>query len=56
MSKKKVLAELEDMSDDECVIASNTSSLSITEMQSAFKNPERFVGMHFFNPGEQDAA
>jgi 3-hydroxyacyl-CoA dehydrogenase / enoyl-CoA hydratase / 3-hydroxybutyryl-CoA epimerase len=31
-------------------VASNTSSLSITEMQSAMKNPERLVGMHFFNP------
>lgn len=48
--KKKVLAELEGNVRDNCVIASNTSSLSITEMQKALKHPERFAGMHFFNP------
>jgi 3-hydroxyacyl-CoA dehydrogenase/enoyl-CoA hydratase/3-hydroxybutyryl-CoA epimerase len=48
--KKKVLAELEKQVHDECVIASNTSSLSITEIQKAFARPQRFVGMHFFNP------
>jgi 3-hydroxyacyl-CoA dehydrogenase/enoyl-CoA hydratase/3-hydroxybutyryl-CoA epimerase len=48
--KKKVLSELEDHVRDHCVIASNTSSLSITEMQKALKHPERFAGMHFFNP------
>lgn len=48
--KKKVLAELEGYVSPECVIASNTSSLSISKMQTALKNPERFVGMHFFNP------
>jgi len=35
---------------DHCTIASNTSSLSISEMQTAMKKPERFGGMHFFNP------
>jgi 3-hydroxyacyl-CoA dehydrogenase / enoyl-CoA hydratase / 3-hydroxybutyryl-CoA epimerase len=48
--KKKVLSELEREVEDDCVIASNTSSLSVTEMQSAMKKPERFAGMHFFNP------
>lgn len=48
--KKKVLSELESYVSPECVIASNTSSLSISKMQTALKNPERFVGMHFFNP------
>ncbi len=48
--KQKVLAELEGQVSDTCVIASNTSSLSITEMQTALKNPGRFGGMHFFNP------
>jgi 3-hydroxyacyl-CoA dehydrogenase / enoyl-CoA hydratase / 3-hydroxybutyryl-CoA epimerase len=48
--KKKVLADLENYVRPECVIASNTSSLSITKMQEALKHPERFVGMHFFNP------
>ncbi len=48
--KKSVLKELEGQVRDDCVIASNTSSLSISEMQSAMAKPERFGGMHFFNP------
>ena len=48
--KKKVLQELETKVRPDCIIASNTSSLSITEMQKVLKSPERFVGMHFFNP------
>lgn len=48
--KKKALQELEEQVSDRCVIASNTSSLSITAMQSGLKNPERFGGLHFFNP------
>ncbi len=48
--KKKVLAELENHVRDEAFIASNTSSLSIGEMGRALRHPERFVGMHFFNP------
>jgi 3-hydroxyacyl-CoA dehydrogenase / enoyl-CoA hydratase / 3-hydroxybutyryl-CoA epimerase len=48
--KKKVFAELEDHVRPDCIIASNTSSLCVTEMATALKKPERFVGMHFFNP------
>jgi 3-hydroxyacyl-CoA dehydrogenase/enoyl-CoA hydratase/3-hydroxybutyryl-CoA epimerase len=48
--KKKVFQELETQISPDCVVASNTSSLSITKMQEVFKKPERFVGMHFFNP------
>ncbi len=48
--KKKVLAEAEGQVSDTCLIASNTSSLSITEMSTALRLPERFLGMHFFNP------
>ena len=48
--KKAVLAEVEGKVSVEVLLASNTSSLSITEMSSALKRPERFVGMHFFNP------
>lgn len=48
--KQNVFRELENHISDDCVIASNTSSLSITEMQSVLKHPERFAGMHFFNP------
>ncbi len=48
--KKKVLAETENYISENCVLASNTSSLSITEMQSACKRPENVAGFHFFNP------
>jgi len=48
--KKKVFAELEEKIRPDTLICSNTSALSITEMQSDLKHPERFVGMHFFNP------
>jgi 3-hydroxyacyl-CoA dehydrogenase/enoyl-CoA hydratase/3-hydroxybutyryl-CoA epimerase len=48
--KKKVLAEVEKAVAPDALLASNTSSLSITEMAGALAKPERFVGMHFFNP------
>ena len=48
--KKKLLAEVEAQISKDAVIASNTSSLSISEMAGALQNPERFAGMHFFNP------
>lgn len=48
--KKKVLQELEREVREDTVIGSNTSSLSITEMASALQRPERFCGLHFFNP------
>ncbi|MGW0044293.1 3-hydroxyacyl-CoA dehydrogenase NAD-binding domain-containing protein [Rhodococcus sp. NPDC003348] len=48
--KKKVFAELEEHVAPETVLATNTSSLSITEMASDLKHPERVVGFHFFNP------
>ena len=48
--KKSVLAETEDHVSDDCILATNTSSLSVTEMATALRRPERFCGMHFFNP------
>lgn len=48
--KKRILAEAESRVKKDTVIASNTSSLSISEMASDLQNPERFAGMHFFNP------
>ena len=48
--KKKVLAEVEKRVSAETIIASNTSSLSITDLSGALKRPERFLGLHFFNP------
>lgn len=49
-AKKSVLAEVEKAISPDTVICSNTSALSITEMASVLEHPERFVGMHFFNP------
>lgn len=48
--KKSVIAELDRILPENAIIASNTSSLSISEMASASRRPERVVGMHFFNP------
>ncbi len=48
--KKKVIAEISPNLNRNCILASNTSSLSITEMAKASKSPENFIGMHFFNP------
>lgn len=48
--KKKVFAELDKVTRPDAVLASNTSSLSVTEMATAVKDPGRVVGMHFFNP------
>jgi len=48
--KRELYTELDRMCSPEVVFASNTSSLSITEMANATKRPDRVVGMHFFNP------
>ena len=48
--KKEVFAALEKVVSPECVLATNTSSLSVTEMGADLEHPERVVGMHFFNP------
>ncbi len=48
--KKSVLAELEAIVSKETILASNTSTISITELATATKHPERVCGMHFFNP------
>ena len=48
--KKKVYAELEAICKPDCVFGSNTSSISITDMASATKRTDKFIGMHFFNP------
>ena len=48
--KKKVLKELESKVEDDTIICSNTSSLRIQDMAEALEKPERFIGMHFFNP------
>jgi 3-hydroxyacyl-CoA dehydrogenase len=48
--KQQVFGALEDIVSDECVLATNTSSLSVTEMARELQAPERVVGLHFFNP------
>jgi 3-hydroxybutyryl-CoA dehydrogenase len=48
--KKKVVSDLESLVSKTCIIASNTSSLSITELASSCSVPERIIGIHFFNP------
>lgn len=48
--KQKVFSELETYVSEDCIIASNTSSLSIASIAASLKNPERCVGIHFFNP------
>jgi 3-hydroxyacyl-CoA dehydrogenase / enoyl-CoA hydratase / 3-hydroxybutyryl-CoA epimerase len=48
--KQQVLRETETHVRDDCVLTTNTSSLSVTTMQSVLERPDRFAGMHFFNP------
>jgi 3-hydroxyacyl-CoA dehydrogenase/enoyl-CoA hydratase/carnithine racemase len=48
--KKQVFAEVEAIVSDSCILATNTSSLSVTAMAEDLKHPERLVGFHFFNP------
>lgn len=48
--KKAVFAEVEKHVTDDCLLTSNTSSLSVEEMATAVERPERFAGLHFFNP------
>ena len=48
--KKDVYGDLEEFAPDEAIFATNTSSLSITELSEVTERPEQFCGMHFFNP------
>ena len=48
--KTEVFKKLEDIVSEKCVIASNTSSISITSLSAELQKPERFIGIHFFNP------
>ena len=48
--KKDMFQKIENLVSDMCIIATNTSSISITSIASACKRPERVIGMHFFNP------
>ncbi len=48
--KKKVFEQVESIVSEDCIIASNTSSLSITSLAAGLQKPSRFLGIHFFNP------
>jgi 3-hydroxybutyryl-CoA dehydrogenase len=48
--KQEVFADVEEATDDDTIIASNTSSLSVTEIVSVLDRPDRAIGLHFFNP------
>jgi len=48
--KKKIFAELDEICKPEAILATNTSSLSITEIAAATNRPNKVIGMHFFNP------
>ncbi|MEC7363436.1 MAG: 3-hydroxyacyl-CoA dehydrogenase family protein, partial [Actinomycetota bacterium] len=48
--KKEVFAAIEDVVSETCILATNTSSLSVTAMAADLRHPERVVGFHFFNP------
>ncbi|MFM6832085.1 MAG: 3-hydroxyacyl-CoA dehydrogenase family protein, partial [Novosphingobium sp.] len=48
--KQTLFAQLEEQMRDDAIIASNTSSLSIARLAGGLRRPERFIGMHFFNP------
>lgn len=49
-TKHIIFEELQKYAKDDAILATNTSSLSITEIASKIKNPEKVIGMHFFNP------
>jgi len=49
-AKHAVFSAMEEVVDQNCILASNTSSLSIASIGAALKNPKRIIGIHFFNP------
>ncbi len=48
--KRRVFGDLEEIVDGDAILASNTSSISITSIGNGLRNPERLIGMHYFNP------
>ena len=49
-AKRALFAELEDIVTPDCILVSNTSSMSVTTIGAKLKTPQRFAGFHFFNP------
>ena len=54
--KRELFGRLAEVVGEGCVLATNTSSLSVTELAAGVAGPERVVGMHFFNPAARDEA
>ncbi|MCG2792946.1 MAG: 3-hydroxybutyryl-CoA dehydrogenase [Weeksellaceae bacterium] len=48
--KLKIFAQMDDLAPENCILATNTSSISITQIAAATKRPEKVIGMHFMNP------
>ncbi|WP_315834401.1 3-hydroxybutyryl-CoA dehydrogenase [Bradyrhizobium prioriisuperbiae] len=48
--KQTILKEMESIASPSCIIATNTSSVSVTKLAATLSKPDRFIGMHFFNP------
>ncbi len=48
--KKELFTRLEAINSESCILTTNTSSIPVTQIASALKNPQRFAGLHFFNP------
>jgi 3-hydroxybutyryl-CoA dehydrogenase len=48
--KQKIFLEIEKLNDKECILATNTSSIPVTRIGAVLKHPNRFAGLHFFNP------
>ena len=49
-AKRSVFTTLDDLVREDCILATNTSSLSVSSIAAGVKNPERLIGLHFFNP------
>lgn len=52
-AKRQLFGDLEEVLDDDALLATNTSSLSVTAVANGLRNPERLVGLHFFNPADR---
>lgn len=48
--KQKIFQQIEHLNDQDCILTSNTSSIPVTRIGAALRHPERFAGLHFFNP------
>ncbi|MGC1243230.1 MAG: 3-hydroxyacyl-CoA dehydrogenase NAD-binding domain-containing protein [Chryseosolibacter sp.] len=48
--KQKLFQEIEKLNDPDCILTTNTSSIPVTRIGAALKHPQRFAGLHFFNP------